>query len=76
MNRQLGRSVKRAAGKAAKKGGQPIVRLKGGPMDGWLVTHDAPALDPSWPSVPDQPGRYERVGEQDGEETAEWRPEE
>lgn len=49
------------------------VALHGGPMDGWIVKPDAPALRPDWyttwpPSVEatHKPGRYElREGGQD-----------
>jgi hypothetical protein len=41
------------------------IRLEGGPMDGWLVQDDAPALEPNWyetwpPSVAEEnePGSY------------------
>ena len=55
---------------------EPGVRLHGCPMDGWLVTRDAPALEPDWyktwpVSVADKlpRGRY-RVGESGT--SAEW----
>lgn len=54
MNRTQRRSLKRTAAKAMKQRGSlkhPVpesVTLKGGPMDGWIVTPDAPALAPDW----------------------------
>lgn len=49
QRRQLKRDVKKMAGKTARRNpGQDFVTLKGGPMDGWIVKPDAPALDPDW----------------------------
>lgn len=54
MNRAQRRSLKRTVAKAIK--GKPglshpvpdSVVLSGGPMDGWIVKPDAPALEPDW----------------------------
>jgi orotidine-5'-phosphate decarboxylase len=44
-------------------------------MDSYLVPPDAPVLRPDWPSVPGQPGHYERTGkDDDGTEVARWIP--
>ena len=51
---------------------RPMVRLAGGPMDGWIVAADAPALEPGWWKTfpPEWPrGRYVRQGD-----TAVWVP--
>jgi len=44
------------------------VTLSGGPMDGWTVTRDAPALDAEWwrtwtdtIAATNRPGRYVRL---------------
>lgn len=47
QRRQLERRVKRSTGTLA----HPVpgsVTLRGGPMDGWVVKPDAPALAPDW----------------------------
>lgn len=59
--------------------------LSGGPMDGWYVTSDAPALRADWwMHMPmkmkiryaPRPGRYVRIGRTElGVERAEWREE-
>jgi len=53
---------------------EDVVRLRGGPMDGWLVTPDAPALDSGWGATSGHPGwRYELVGTDDvGTPEARW----
>lgn len=58
-----------------RRGG--AVQLKGGPMNGWIVKADAPALQPEWyDSSPKwmrnkwAPGRYVRKGR---ETFATWR---
>jgi hypothetical protein len=68
MNREMRRKLQRATKKNAGGAG---VQLEGGPMDGWTVTSNAPALEPNW-----QPeGRYERCGEdENGIPRAEWVP--
>lgn len=54
MNRAQRRSLKRTVAHAMKSGpglAHPVpdsVALSGGPMDGWIVKPDAPALDPDW----------------------------
>lgn len=44
MNRAQRRDLKRRM----KRRGHQVVTLRGGPMDGWVVKHDAPALEPDW----------------------------
>jgi hypothetical protein len=68
VNRQARRAVERAA----RKGSADTIRLRGGPMGGWLVTPDAPALQPDWwKTWPDHvaeyfdPGRYVATEETD-----------
>lgn len=49
QRRDLKRQVKKMAGKVARRTpGKDFVTLKGGPMDGWIVKPDAPALEPDW----------------------------
>lgn len=79
MNRADSRRLKRVAAKALKNAatGKPgishpvpeSVTLAGGPMDGWIVKPDAPALQPdwclSWPAsvaAKNAPGLYVRSG--------------
>lgn len=45
--------------------GKPAVRLHGGPLDGWLVKENAPALEPTWyktwppqRTASEKPGHY------------------
>lgn len=68
MNRQQRRKLQRASKREA--GSDPVM-LKSGPMDGWYVPPEAPALKPDWRTD----GRYERTGQDiDGIEVAEWQP--
>lgn len=51
LQRTVARALKRVA--AARPGSlehpaPASVTLSGGPMDGWVVKPDAPALDPGW----------------------------
>ena len=81
MNRADRRRLKRTAAKAIKRATSmrpaglthevptDSVRLEGGPMDGWIVKAEAPALRPdwclSWPpslSAKWKPGVYHRSG--------------
>ena len=77
MNRADRRDLERRIRREASKAHGPVpevVTLKGGPMDGYVVTPDAPALDPEWyrtwpPGVARvgwlgkrRPGRYTRSG--------------
>lgn len=54
MNRTQRREMQRQITKIAKNKGRlkyPVpgsVTLHGGPMDGWIVKPDAPALEPDW----------------------------
>jgi hypothetical protein len=63
---------------AVHAAGDQGVRLRGGPMDGWLVNEDAPSLAPDWyetwpPTVAakNDPGRYELS---ESGTWAEWKP--
>ena len=66
MNRAQRRGVKREAHRHLGNLAHPIpgsVALTGGPMHGWVVKPDAPALRPGWhatwpPTVTAEPGRY------------------
>lgn len=68
MNRAARRSLERNLRKQTGKLNHPVpdsVTLRGGPMDGWIVKPDAPALEPDWyttwtPNIAAawQPGRY------------------
>ncbi len=66
MNRQQRRAFERQLQRNALKHPIPAsVALEGGPMDGWVVKPDAPALQPAWyrtwpPTVAErhEPGRY------------------
>jgi hypothetical protein len=40
--------LKRNTERAVRETGTPGVRLRGGPMDGWLVSEDAPSLESDW----------------------------
>lgn len=66
-NRALRRAARRHVGH------DPVL-LMGGPMDGWYVKPDAPALDPGWGELAGFPGwRYERTGpDENGVEEARW----
>jgi len=50
-----------------------VVRLVGGPMDGWIVSPDAPALDPEWPAPEPWKGCYVGIEpDEDGTPRAGW----
>lgn len=74
MNREERRRLQRATkAKIRKDGKDRGVMLRGGPMDGWFVKIDAPALRPEW-GVP-HGGRYEDAGrDKDGVRVADWKP--
>ena len=69
MSRADRRALERRLRSATRNLAHPVpdsVSLLGGPMDGWVVKPDAPALRPDWaaswpPSVArrSRPGRYE-----------------
>jgi hypothetical protein len=42
------KNLKRSTEAAVEASGTPGVRLRGGPMDGWLVLVNAPSLDSAW----------------------------
>jgi len=44
----LNRAQRRAMARGFKAQGRDVVVLRGGPMDGWIVTSTAPALRPDW----------------------------
>jgi hypothetical protein len=44
----LNRAQRRAMARGFKAQGRNVVVLRGGPMDGWVVTSDAAALHPDW----------------------------
>lgn len=55
--------LKRNTENAVRESSTPGVRLQGGPMDGWLVTADAPSLQPDWYTTwPDSVARENRPG--------------
>ena len=74
MNREQRRKLQRATKANARKSGDPVM-LKGGPMDGYYVTKDAPALKAAW-GVP-HGGRYEVQDktDRDGLVWARWKEE-
>jgi hypothetical protein len=60
--------------RAVQEEGEEGIRLRGGPMDGWLVREDAPAFRPDWyQSLPGwsqeelKPGHYERRSDTEAE---------
>jgi hypothetical protein len=72
VNRQQKRALARSTKKAIAG---PTVYLVGGPMDGWHVTPDAPALQEGW-EVPDSwdglPGRYVATTPDGTQQRAKW----
>lgn len=55
--------------------GSNLILLRGGPMDGWLVSYDAEALKPSWGEASTgEPMRYKRrhLPDDDGNTVADW----
>jgi len=80
---ELMRQVRIHTERAVKKDETSLpVRLRGGPMDGYLVHDDAPALRDDWhttwpTSVAEkrQPGHYVLLNEMEKDaRVAEWRP--
>jgi len=81
MNRAARRALKRDLKQQANRLAHPVpdsVTLRGGPMDGWVVTPDAPALQADWyttwpPKISAawQPGRYV-LGPEERLRTAHW----
>jgi len=70
MNRAARRSLKKQAGRAARKAGERTVTLNGGPMANWAVMPDAECLLPEWGEQTSKmmkikPGRYGEVYEGD-----------
>lgn len=73
MNREDRRRLQRIAKRRAKKSDGEGVQLEGGPMDGWFVTADAPALQPEWGAP--HGGKYVHQGPDDaGIHKATWEP--
>jgi hypothetical protein len=68
LTRQQRRALERRLASEANEFAHPVpasIVLEGGPMDGWVVKADAPALAPDWyttwpPSIAarNEPGRY------------------
>lgn len=55
--------------------GSNLILLRGGPMDGWLVTYDAQALKPGWgKATTGEAKRYKRrhLPDDDGTTVADW----
>jgi hypothetical protein len=44
----LNQAQRREMSRRFKRQGRDVVVLRGGPMDGWIVTSTAPALRPDW----------------------------
>ncbi len=66
------RLVRENAEQAVKGSGEPPVRLRGGPSDGWVVMDDAPMLRDDWHTTwldsikaEFKPGHYVLVDEMD-----------
>lgn len=64
----MNRSSRRALKRNLRHKAPDSVTLQGGPMDGWVVTPTAPALEPTWYSTLPahllarwRPGRYRPV---------------
>lgn len=82
MNRKMRRELERLSRRqvVATSAGNSGVMLHGGPMDGYYVTADAPALHPDWyttwpesVAAKNRPGRYVKVGKREGIDSAEWK---